>query len=219
MRTYRNARQLEKTSNLERVIYRFGQMSIYQAKYFLPPFTRAGEDPVPVTDADALKVLKQLELQRTIKIKGDVAYVFVTENRTPLNYDQRIIDEIWFLLNFAYSNGCEKDAWDLIDDVITEKAGAVKMRFILDHSNIINVIPVYSETDIPALLLATKNRDALIDNEKTGVKETFVVMARDNNSLTRAVQVIPKDFPISNYVLIEGDNLTEPTGIKYLKTR
>ena len=102
---YQQAQKLRKTDNLEAVIYKFGQLGLWQAKHFIPPFTRAGEDPVPATDADAKKLVDALAVRRSIKLTGDVIYPFVGEKTTPISYNQSHIDCIWALLSKYVSMG------------------------------------------------------------------------------------------------------------------
>ncbi len=206
---YQQAQKLRKTDNLEAVIYKFGQLGLRQAKHFIPPFTRAGEDPVPATDADAKKLVDALAVRRSIKLTGDVIYPFVGEKTTPISYNQSHIDCIWALLDYIKTRNIEKNPWDFANEVIVGRDGCVYLRFIADAKTIVNVVPVENDEQLLALKLEgdefQKNPD-----EYT----TYLAVTRDKALLSKYVSM-GISLPIT-FCILDGSPLDDPSEIKYL---
>lgn len=206
------AKRLSKTDNMKKAIFKFGQMTFDQGKYFLPPYTRSGCDPVSATAEEAEKIMKALSAERVVRIKGDVGYPFITTKRTPCIFDQKTIDSIWILLHYAYTHGEEKQPWDLVDDVIVESSGCVRFRYILNHRIIVNIIPIDSPSDIDQMIIEDKQYVA----DEYGKEDVRYLVITRNKKWLIAAGNAKVNFPIK-YVLITGDETHEPTEIKYLK--
>ena len=208
-------KRLVKTDNMKKAIDTFGQLTFEQGKYFLPPYTKAGMDPVKATADDAEKIMKWLSWENVVRIRGEVAYKFITAKRTPTVFNQQIIDCIWVMLHYTYNNGETRQPWELLDSVIMHEGGCVKMSFIVNKQYLVNVIPISSKFDADNIYLEEKEYQASECKSTT----RYLVVTRDKKLLLDARNA-KVTFPIQ-YIVLTGEGLEEevhePVKINYLK--
>ncbi len=204
-----NSKRLNKTDNLQALIYKFGQMGLKQVKYFVPPFTRAGEDPVPCNDEQAKKLVDALKTHRTIRLESDVVYPRLTQKSNQVHYDQGMIDSIWAILNYLKTNNPEKEPWEYAGSILVEREGSIRFRFVLDAKTIVNVVPVENEEQMLALKIENDRFSANPDDYSI-----FLVVVRDKNLLKHYIDM-RLTLPVT-FCILDGSPLDEPTSVKYM---
>lgn len=157
---------------LQKVIYKYGCITVAQLEHFLLPGTH-------IEEGLAKRICNTLKLKNLIQFTSDIAYPVRCEK-----YDQGMIDSIWVMLNL-FASGNEESVYEKALNSFKADSPC-SLCFIKDGSHIIKTIPVYTDSQLSLITYEQEkfySGTHVAAGKESSANHTFIIIIRDKSML------------------------------------